>query len=134
MPLNLSHGLTFADLYRREGLIKLDAAFHAHLSTADAALADRLTAGRTNAYMLTKKDESALILDLAPHLDRFISQLFGINDEVLALTGRHDELAPLYSVKRQFVQRKAHFPQTREQQPTQSDIRHHPLTLIASIV
>ena len=109
MPLKLTHGLTFSDLYRREGLIKLDAAFHAHLATADAALADRLTSGRTNArtLTLTKKDESALILDVAPHLDRFISQLFGIADEVLALTGRHDELAPLYIVKRQFVQRKA---------------------------
>ena len=55
----------------------------------------------------TPKAESALILDLAPHLERFLSQLFGIADEVLALAGRHDELAPLYTVKRQFVQRRA---------------------------
>ncbi len=107
MPLKLSHGLTFPDLYRRDGLTKLDAAFCAHLAQADAALADRLKAGRTDAETLSKKDESALIIEIAPHLDRFISQLFGIADEVLALSGRHDELAPIYHVKRQFVQRKA---------------------------
>ena len=107
MPLNLAHGLTFSDLYRREGLIKLDAVFQAQLFAADAALADRLSSGRLDPGTLTKKDESALILELAPHLDRFISQLFGIAEEVSALTNRHDELAPLYRVKRQFVQRKA---------------------------
>ena len=107
MPLNLAHGVSFSGLYRRDGLLKLDAAFFVHLAAADAALADRLTSGRTNADTLTKKDESALILELAPHLDRFIAQLFGIADEVVALTNRHEELAPLYSVKRQFVQRKA---------------------------
>ena len=107
MPLKLAHGLTFADLYQRDGLVKLDAAFCADLSTADRALAARLTAARHEPTTLNKKDESTLIIDLGPHLERFISRLFGIAAEVLALTGRHDELAPLYVVKRQFVQRKA---------------------------
>ena len=107
MPLKLAHGLTFADLYQRDGLVKLDAAFCADLSTADSALAARLTAARHEPTTLNKKDESTLIIDLGPHLERFISRLFGIAAEVLALTGRHDELAPLYVVKRQFVQRKA---------------------------
>ena len=107
MPLKLTHGLAFSDLYRREGLLKLDAAFCADLADADAALAERLTSGRLAPQVLTKKDESALIIDLGPHLDRFLSQLFGITGELRALTGRHQELAPLYGVKRQFVQRKA---------------------------
>ncbi|MEO8103127.1 MAG: FAD-dependent oxidoreductase [Betaproteobacteria bacterium] len=107
MPLKLAFDLEFPDLYAREGLLKLDAAFVAHLAVADDALAGRFAAGRADPAALPKKDESALILEVAPHLDRFISQLFGIADEVLALTGRHQELAPLYTVKRQFVQRKA---------------------------
>ena len=107
MSLKLAHGLAFSDLYRREGLIKLDAAFRTHLATSDAALADRLTSGRIDTEALAKKDESALILELAPHLDRFIAELFGIASEVLALSDRHEQLAPLYHVKRQFVQRKA---------------------------
>ena len=107
MPLNLAHGLTFADLYRRDGLRKIDAAFRAQLAASDASLAERLTAGRDNPDACAKKDESALIIALGPYLDRFIAQLFGIGGEVQALTGRHEELAPLYRVKRQFVQRKS---------------------------
>ncbi len=107
MPLNLAHHLTFPDLYRRDGLVKLDAAFCAQLAADDAALAARLASGRISAAAMAKKDESALLIELAPHLDRFIANLFGIADEVLALSGRHEELAPLYSIKRQFVQRKA---------------------------
>ncbi len=105
--LNLSFGMAFPDLYDRDGLARLDAAFLCFLETADPALQARLVAARKNAESLDNKSESALILDIAPHLERFISQLFGIADEVLALAGRHDDLAPLYEVKRQFVQRKA---------------------------
>ena len=107
MPLKLAHGLAFSDLYQREGLLKIDAAFLSHLANADASLHARLNTGRFDPTTLTKKDESALIIEMAPHLERFISQLFGIADEVMALTGRHEELGPLYTVKRQFVQRKA---------------------------
>ena len=42
----LKHGLRFADLYDREGLVRLDRAFVADLAAADAALHDRLMAGR----------------------------------------------------------------------------------------
>ena len=52
-------------------------------------------------------DESNLLVDLAPHLEDFIGELFGIAAEVRALQARHHELAPLYSVKRLFVQRRA---------------------------
>ena len=107
MHLKLSHDFTFSDLYHRDGLVKLDAAFCSELSLTDAALSDRLKSGRLNPAALTKKEESALIIDLASHLERFIAQLFGIADEVQVLTGRHLELGPLYHVKRQFVQRMA---------------------------
>ncbi|MEQ1518770.1 MAG: FAD-dependent oxidoreductase, partial [Usitatibacteraceae bacterium] len=107
MSLKLAHNLDFPDLYQRAGLLKLDAAFQAQLASDDAALSARLASGRNEPKALTKKDESALIIDLAPHLDRFIAELFGISDEVQTLTGHHHELAPIYTVKRQFVQRKA---------------------------
>ena len=107
MPLKLAHGLAFSDLYQRDGLLKIDAAFQSHLANADASLHGRLKTGRIDPLTLTKKDESALIIEMAPHLERFISQMFGIADEVMTLTGRHEVLGPLYAVKRQFVQRKA---------------------------
>jgi NADPH-dependent glutamate synthase beta subunit-like oxidoreductase/NAD(P)H-flavin reductase len=105
--LKLGFGLKFADLYQRDGLTQLDAAFLAHLASADAGLVERLRTARADPPALEARSESALLLDLAPHLDRFVAQLFGIADEVLALSGRHDALAPLYEIKRRFVQRHA---------------------------
>jgi len=105
--LRLAHGLTFEDLYRWEGLVGVDAAFLAALQAADSDLAKRLAAARSAPDALTAKEESALILTLAPHLETFVSGLFGIEAEVRTLARRHEELAPLYSVKRQFVQRRA---------------------------
>jgi NADPH-dependent glutamate synthase beta subunit-like oxidoreductase/NAD(P)H-flavin reductase len=105
--LELAFGLSFAELYSREGLLRVDAAFLDFLSGADADLYARLSTGRAQPEELDAKAESALILEVAPHLDRFVSQLFGIADEVLALRRRHDEQAPLFSIKRRFVQRRA---------------------------
>jgi hypothetical protein len=107
LSLRLAHGLAFEDLYRRAGLVRLDGHFLAFLEAAEGALAARLRAGRAAPEALDAKTESQLLLDLAPYLERFLSQLFEITDEVRVLAGRHDELAPLYRVKRQFVQRRA---------------------------
>src|SRR5213080_3307532 len=105
--LALQHGLTFPDLYDRDGLIRLDRAFVAHLAATDAALHERLMAGRADADALDRKAESDLLVDLAPHVEDFLGDLFGIGGEVRALQARHDKLAPLFSVKRLFVQRRA---------------------------
>ncbi|OFZ96494.1 MAG: pyridine nucleotide-disulfide oxidoreductase [Betaproteobacteria bacterium RIFCSPLOWO2_02_FULL_62_17] len=105
--LKLSFGLSFPDLYDRDGLSRVDAAFLAFMGTADAALARRVHAARDASQALDAKAESALILEICPHLERFLSQLFGIADEVLTLAGRHEALDVVYRVKRQFVQRRA---------------------------
>ena len=105
--LNLAFGLSFAELYQREGLARLDAEFLDFLGHADAALKTRLAAARTHPASLDKKAESTLILEVAPHLDDFLAELFGIQAEFRALAARHHELAPLYTIKRHFVQRRA---------------------------
>jgi NADPH-dependent glutamate synthase beta subunit-like oxidoreductase/NAD(P)H-flavin reductase len=105
--LKLAHGFEFADLYRRPGLLRLDAAFLEALGAANAGLKDRLLAARARPDALPPKEESELILEIAPHLDDFLAALFGIAAEFAALSARHHELAPIYSVKRQFVQRRA---------------------------
>src|SRR5947209_10929177 len=66
----------------------------------------RLMAGRAAPDELTKA-HSDLIVELAVELDDFIAVLFGVAREVEALRERHDSLAPLYAVKRLFVQRRA---------------------------
>ena len=76
--LALGFGVEFPDLYRRDGLVALDRAFVDALGAADVALRDQLQAARTDPATLAAKDESALILALAPHLERFLAALFGI--------------------------------------------------------
>src|SRR5712692_3923240 len=105
--LALKHGLSFSDLYERDGLVRLDRAFVAHLAAAEVALHDRLMLARAAPDALDRKAESDLLVDLAPHLEDFVGELFGIGKEVRALQAAHDRLAPLYSVKRLFVQRRA---------------------------
>ncbi|HWA39161.1 MAG TPA: FAD-dependent oxidoreductase, partial [Burkholderiales bacterium] len=105
--MKLGFGIVFNDLYAREGLLKVDAAFLDHLGGADGALKDRLLAGRRDPAALPAKAESELLIALAPHLEDFLARLFGIEAEAQALAARHNELAPLYSVKRLFVQRRA---------------------------
>ncbi len=105
--LALRHGLSFADLYDREGLVHLDRAFVAHLATAAIGLHDRLMTARRDPDAIERSDESDLLVDLAPYLEDFLGEFFGIGAEVRQLQARHHELAPLYSVKRLFVQRRA---------------------------
>src|SRR5271165_4821103 len=105
--LVLAHGLSVADLYDRAGLVRVDRAFVAHLAASDVTLHDRLMAGRSAPDAIEHQTHSDLLVDLAPHLEDFIGELFGIAAEITALQARHHELAPLYSVKRLFVQRRA---------------------------
>ncbi len=105
--LSLPFGLAFEDLYKRDGLLHLDAAFVAQLRESCQPLHARLLSARDNPASLDAKQTSELIIELAPYLEDFIGQLFGIEPELRELQFRHSELAPLYSVKRRFVQRKA---------------------------
>ena len=103
--LSLGFGLAFEDLYSRDGLVRLDAAFIDALSAADAALAARFAAARTQP--LPYKEEAELLIAVSPYLDRFVAKLFAIEGEWEELVERHHSLAPLFRVKRKFVQRRA---------------------------
>ncbi len=105
--LTLSFGLVFDDLSSHAGLARLDSVFLDQLAEANPALHDRLLAARTDQSALTAKARAELIIELAPYAEDFVGALFGIQSELTALQARHHELAPLYSVKRRFVQRKA---------------------------
>ena len=105
--LNPAFGVAFADLYQRAGLLRLDAAFLRELEQSDDILSQRLAQARADPFALSSKQESELLIALAPHLDDFIADLFGIKEEVMQLSARHQALAPLYRCKRLFVQRKA---------------------------
>ncbi len=103
----MDFGISFNDLYARDGLIRLDAAFLDFLGESDAKLRAQLEAARIPTNTLPDKEQSALLISLAPHLEDFLARLFGIETQVQALAARHHELAPLYTCKRMFVQRRA---------------------------
>jgi NADPH-dependent glutamate synthase beta subunit-like oxidoreductase/NAD(P)H-flavin reductase len=105
--LKLRFGFAFTDLYSGAGLQRLDAAFCAWLAAADVTLAERLAAARKAPDVLGRKDESELLVALAPHLEDWLARLFGIESEVSALQATQHELAPIFACKRQVVQRKA---------------------------
>ena len=108
--LNLAFGLTFEDLYDDTALGRVDTAFIDHVDKIDAGLKARLLAAREahdSPGALDDKAEADLLLELAPFVDAFTGALFGIADELGALSGRHLDLDVLYSCKRLFVQRRA---------------------------
>jgi NADPH-dependent glutamate synthase beta subunit-like oxidoreductase/NAD(P)H-flavin reductase len=105
--LSLPFGLHFEDLYAQQELVRLDEAFLGELQASAPGLHDRLVAAREDPQSLTGKLYSEFIIELAPHVEDFVGRLFGIERELAELQARHSELAPLFAVKRKFVQRKA---------------------------
>src|SRR5262249_35579960 len=101
--LSLAFDLKLADLYRRDGLARLDGRFVGVLKERDADLHNRLMAARAAHRALgdareragdqaAGKAESELIVELAPVLEDFIAELFDIASNTRALESRHDAL------------------------------------------
>lgn len=105
--LKLGFGVKFEDLYSSGDLPGIDSCFVTELAKSEPFLAERLTAARNAPDQITHLEESQLIIELAPHLEDFLGQLFGIQAEIRELAGRHNKLAPIFHCKRIFVQRKA---------------------------
>src|SRR5580698_1282145 len=105
--LHLGFDAAFDDLHDREGLVRLDARFLDFLGERDADLKTRLEAARQAPGAIEREAHSELIIDLAPVLETFVGELFGVEAELDAMRGGREALALLYSVKRLFVQRRA---------------------------
>src|SRR5712692_10255179 len=111
----LGFGFLFEDLYRHEGLARLDHEFLSHLELMDAGVHVRLVEARSDPTKLSSKEASELIIEIAPYVEDFIGELFGIAKEIQALEARHNQLAPLLAFKRRFVQKRAISGVTKEQ-------------------
>jgi len=103
--LTLAHGLSFEDLYRQEGLKRIDDIFLTALAIDDEALHARLHAGREHPGLLSPREYSALLVDLAPRLEAFLAELFDIRAQ--AMDRKKQQLANelISTCKRRFVQR-----------------------------
>lgn len=98
--------LNFKALQTVSGLKELDNRFLSFLKESSPNLVLSLQQARLSPERLSRKDESALILELAPFLEDFLANQFAIETTVQALQKRHHDLAPLMTCKRQFVQRR----------------------------
>ncbi|MEQ8666986.1 MAG: FAD-dependent oxidoreductase [Rhodospirillales bacterium] len=111
LRLDLAFGLTFEDLYSRDGLVRVDAAFLEYLGDADAELRQALETARevvaAAPEAFAASAESELLIALAPHVDDFIGELFGIAGDLRARAAEHQALAPVFACRRLFVQRTA---------------------------
>ena len=105
--LVLGFDLSFPDLYETAGLERVDGHFSRWLLAADPSLHARWNEARGSPGALAYKDEAQLLIEVAPHLDRFVARLFGIEEEWQDLVESHHRLGPLFRVKRKFVQRRA---------------------------
>ncbi len=102
----LGFGFTFADIATRGGLIRLDRRFLDELAGQQPELHERLLAARAAPDAAATR-ESDLVVALGPHLDAFVSELFGIAAETGALARETARLDPVHACKRLFVQRQA---------------------------
>ncbi len=107
VKLKLSHNLTFQDLYSDSGISKINQHFIHFLNELDAELCTRWGNAQINPHILPAKDESSLIIALAPFVEEFIADLFNIPPALSALKKSHNELSLIPFIKRQFVQRLA---------------------------
>jgi NADPH-dependent glutamate synthase beta subunit-like oxidoreductase/NAD(P)H-flavin reductase len=102
----LGFGFTFADIATRDGLVRLDRRFLDELAGQDPELHERLLTARAAPDAAATR-ESDLVVALGPHLDAFVTELFGIAAETGALARETARLDPIHACKRLFVQRQA---------------------------
>jgi NADPH-dependent glutamate synthase beta subunit-like oxidoreductase/NAD(P)H-flavin reductase len=105
--LALGFDLSFDDLHTRDGLTRLDGRFLGWLGERDGDLSQRLEAARAAPAAVKGEAESELLIALAPHLEDFVGVLFGVEEELGAARQARVDLAPVFEIKRQFVQRRA---------------------------
>lgn len=105
--LALAYGLNFDDLYSRDGVARIDELFLNYLGESDDSLKAALVEARPYASDLSSTDESELLLKIAPYVDDFIGELFGISDVIVERANDHHALARGFACRRLFVQRVA---------------------------
>ena len=97
-------GFSYPDLHDALRLADLTAAFHRDLQQADPELSARFEQHRR--APLSGPAEGDLLVEVSGHLSRFLGKLFGVEDEQASQRAAAGRDAPLFRVKREFVQRR----------------------------
>jgi NADPH-dependent glutamate synthase beta subunit-like oxidoreductase/NAD(P)H-flavin reductase len=105
-PLGIGD-FTYADLYDTARLNSLAAAFYQELERADAEAAHEFARYReAQGAGFSEREESNLLVRVAPYLGRFLARLFGVEREHDALIARAKGEAVIAEFKKMFIQRR----------------------------
>ncbi|HEY5677043.1 MAG TPA: pyridine nucleotide-disulfide oxidoreductase, partial [Myxococcales bacterium] len=104
-PLGIP-GFRYSDLHDPARLADLTAAFDAFLRSADEPLFSRYDAHRGGSARLRGAAESELLLQVGAQVSRFVARLFEVEEDFAALREAAGRDAPIFRVKREFVQRR----------------------------
>ena len=102
----MNFGFTYADLHDAARLAALDRLFRQRLASEDPALSSRFERHRAG-EPLPPADLSALLVDAARPLSRFVAELFGIEDAREALRARTGEEAVLFRFRFSVFQKRS---------------------------
>ncbi len=91
-------GFSWSDLHEPAGLARLDHAFRDELARTEPALSERLERYRSG-ETLAPAVLSSLLVDAARPLSRFVTRLFGVEDEHEALLARAAGEGPLFKFR-----------------------------------
>ena len=107
MPLGIA-GFSYADLYQPSRLRDLHDLFCTRVAAEDPSLWAMWDAFRTAPGTVTSPIErSDLIVRMAPHLSRFVAELFNVRDAAAELMRGTERLEPLFRFKIDFVRKRA---------------------------
>lgn len=105
MPLetfiNPKFNLKFLDLYERNGLQKVNQYFELFLEEKNLQLAKDFAKIKEN-----KQEDSEVLIEVAKVFEQFLVELFLIEKADQNLKKKHQDLAIIYQIKRDFVQRQ----------------------------
>jgi NADPH-dependent glutamate synthase beta subunit-like oxidoreductase/NAD(P)H-flavin reductase len=100
-------GFTYADLYAPERLAALYDTWRAELESADGALAARYGAWRQAPESLAPVALSSLLVEVAPHVSRFVARLFGVEEQWGARRRQVASELIVFRFKDELVKRRA---------------------------
>ena len=103
-PLLGIPGFSYPDLHDALRLADLTAEFDRDLEQKDPELFARFEAHRRSP--LSGPAEGDLLVEVSAHVSRFVGELFGVREEQAAQRAAAGRDAPLFRVKREFVQRR----------------------------
>lgn len=105
MPLetfiNPKFNLTFPDLYELDGLQKVNQHFELFLTEKNPQLAKDFALLKES-----QKENSEILIAVAKIFEEFLAELFLITKETKILKEKHQNLAIIYRIKRDFIQRQ----------------------------